>query len=73
MKENTKKEKPHREYCIYCLGSGFILEDFPSNTAYRCRCSNGQSLPSFISTWNKPLVRKTLTDYELAEAARKKN
>jgi hypothetical protein len=65
--------KAKTDSCIYCLGSGFIIEDFPGNNAYRCRCVIGQSLPDFIKTWEGKLVRKALTASEEEFAYRNRN
>lgn len=37
--------------CNYCAGSGFIPDDQPLPTVYRCRCSIGETMPKFIKQW----------------------
>lgn len=54
--------------CIYCDGSGFILNNedrtFPG-TAYACKCDAGQRIPEYVGRWRGEFVRSVPTDAEL--------
>jgi len=50
--------------CIYCVGSGFILDE--KFLAYRCRCFVGESMPKYIKQWQGMLIRNIPTDADLA-------
>ena len=55
--------KTHPE-CDYCY-DGWIPDDQQPPTVYRCRCPNGQSLPSYVPEFKGILVRIKPTQAEI--------
>jgi hypothetical protein len=51
--------------CVYCAGSGFIPDEKPVPKVYRCRCSIGDSMPSYIARWEGYLTKIVPTEAEL--------
>lgn len=51
--------------CVYCDGSGFILDGSPMPTAYACRCPTGEEIPSYVKRWTGQLTRTVPTHAEL--------
>ncbi len=51
--------------CPYCAGFGFIPDDQPLPSVYRCRCPIGDSMPKYIARWEGLLLRIVPTQEEL--------
>lgn len=51
--------------CVYCDGYGWIPDDKPLPSVYRCRCQAGNQMLATVAQWKGELKRITPTKSEL--------
>lgn len=53
----SKNPRADKINCVYCDGTGFIMDASILPTAFACRCDAGLRLPLTITRWRGPFTR----------------